>query len=78
MKSQTWRRQNVFNPATITKSKFSIWSRIRLWRRKNHFAFDVGGKDEGSALTRYKIMDGKIYVLDVTHYSPKGQHGQKS
>lgn len=67
-----WTRHNMFDPAVIHKSTTtSRKDKVRLLFRRNHYSCDVS--EDGSAITRYKIMDGVIFVMNVNYTPPKGK-----
>ena len=59
-----WTRKNLFDPETIKKSmQITPKERLKLLFHRTKTSYDW---DENlSVLTRYKVMDGKIYVLSV-------------
>lgn len=72
---RVWTKTNMFDPATIRKSTtISLKNRVRLLFRRTKFSTD--SSKDGTALTRYKQMDGVIYVLDVQYWPPPVKEGK--
>lgn len=60
----TWSRKNLFDPATIKKSMtITKWERVKLILQLAKYSLD--SDDNVTTITKYKIMNGRIYILEV-------------
>lgn len=49
----------------IKITKISWWIRFQLFFCKDRYSFDPGNIDDVGGLMRFKILKGRIYVLDM-------------
>lgn len=61
-----WTRKNMFDPATVEKSHMTLRDRLKLLFKRGRWAVDWDA--EGTTLTKYKVMNDRIYVLYVRRW----------
>ena len=61
-----WVRRGVFKREDIKKTTdIPFWTKMKLARQPSYYSFDAGAGDEKSVIVRYKILNGKIYILKI-------------
>lgn len=66
-----WEPYNLFDPKTIQKSVTTTRvEKLKLLFVKSHYSVDQD--TNMCTFTKYKIMNGKAYILHVKH-CPKGE-----
>jgi len=54
----------MFSKEWFDKPKPTLWQKIRLWFIKPKISVDMGNGDSKTIITRFKVIDGKIFFID--------------